>query len=181
MNACFYVKTWRSNDGFLGDGSFAAGIRATELRPGRDRGTSLITGVSDAPFELLRWYFIEVDDDTGYDAAADVIARAMTQVHPATPVQANTKPTTVEQRDLLDDLDEVLGTERVRLADVPALLRDLAPTWGPYLALTGAQLRERLTELRVKTTNKGNVPRLDPADLRRAIADKATADLDDNE
>ena len=40
VNACFYVKTWRSNDGFLGDGSFAAGIRATELRPGRDRGTS---------------------------------------------------------------------------------------------------------------------------------------------
>ncbi|MFG1856798.1 hypothetical protein ACGFJT_33530 [Actinomadura geliboluensis] len=181
VNACFYVKTWRSNDGFLGDGSFAAGIRATELRPGRDRGTSLITGVSDAPFELLRWYFIEVDDDTGYDAAADVIARAMAQVNPATPVQATTEPTTVENRDLLDDLDQVLGTERVRLADVPALLRDLAPAWGPYLALTGAQLRERLTELGVKTTNKGNVPRLDPADLRRVIADKATADLDDDE
>ena len=77
VNACFYVKTWRSNDGFLGDGSFAAGIRATELRPGRDRGTSLITGVSDAQFELLKWYFVEVDDDTGFDAAADVIARAV--------------------------------------------------------------------------------------------------------
>ena len=71
VNACFYVKTWRSNDGFLGDGSFAAGIRATELRPGRDRGTSLVTGVSDAQFELLRWYFVEVDDDTGFDAAAE--------------------------------------------------------------------------------------------------------------
>ncbi len=56
VNICFYVKTWRSNDGFLGDGSFAAGIRATELRPGRDRGTSLVTGVSDAQFELLKWY-----------------------------------------------------------------------------------------------------------------------------
>ena len=44
VNGCFYVKSWRSNDGFLGDGSFAAGIRATELRPGRDRGTSLVTG-----------------------------------------------------------------------------------------------------------------------------------------
>ena len=71
VNACFYVKTWRSNDGFLGDGSFAAGIRATELRPGRDRGTSVITGVSDAQLDLLRWFFVEVDDDTGYDAAAD--------------------------------------------------------------------------------------------------------------
>ena len=28
-------------------------------------------------FELLRWYFVEVDDDTGFDAAADVIARAV--------------------------------------------------------------------------------------------------------
>jgi S-DNA-T family DNA segregation ATPase FtsK/SpoIIIE len=36
VNCCFAVKSWRSNDGFLGDGSFAAGIRATELRPGRD-------------------------------------------------------------------------------------------------------------------------------------------------
>jgi S-DNA-T family DNA segregation ATPase FtsK/SpoIIIE len=34
----------------------------------------------------------------------------------------------IEARDLLDDLDLVLGTDRVRLADVPALLRDLAPT-----------------------------------------------------
>ena len=66
VNCCFYVKTWRSNDGFLGDESFAAGIRATELRPGRDRGTSVITGVSDAQFKLLRWYFVEVDDDTGF-------------------------------------------------------------------------------------------------------------------
>ena len=38
VNACFAVKSWRSNDGFLGDGSFQAGIRATELRPGKDVG-----------------------------------------------------------------------------------------------------------------------------------------------
>jgi S-DNA-T family DNA segregation ATPase FtsK/SpoIIIE len=69
VNICFYCKTWRSNDGFLGDGSFAAGIRATELRPGRDRGTSVITGVSDGQFELLRWYFVEVDDDTGFESS----------------------------------------------------------------------------------------------------------------
>ena len=34
VNACFAVKTWQAkNDGFLGAGSFQAGIRATELRP----------------------------------------------------------------------------------------------------------------------------------------------------
>ena len=46
INACFAVKAWRSNDGFLGDGSFQAGIRATELRPGKDVGTSIVTGAS---------------------------------------------------------------------------------------------------------------------------------------
>ncbi|MEU6039758.1 hypothetical protein ABZ801_30590 [Actinomadura sp. NPDC047616] len=181
VNAAFYVKTWRSNDGFLGDGSFQAGIRATELRPGRDRGTSLITGVSEAMFELLRWYFIAVDDDTGFDAAADVIARAVAQVDPRTRVQANTEPPKVETRDLLDDLDEVLGAERVRLADVPSLLRDLAPAWGPYRKLNGKQLGERLEELGVRVPRPGNVPQVDPAEVRRAIAQRSTADLDDAE
>jgi DNA segregation ATPase FtsK/SpoIIIE, S-DNA-T family len=142
VNACFYVKTWRSNDGFLGDGSFAAGIRATELRPGRDRGTSLITGVSDAQFELLRWYFIEVNDDTGYDAAAEVIARATTQAAPGV-VAAVAMPEPEAPRDLLADLAQVTGGERVRLADLPARLRELAPGHGAYKTLTGVQLRAR--------------------------------------
>ena len=46
INACFAVKSWRSNDGFLGDGSFQAGIRATELRMGKDVGTSILTGAT---------------------------------------------------------------------------------------------------------------------------------------
>ncbi len=170
VNCCFYVKTWRSNDGFLGDGSFAAGIRATELRPGRDRGTSVITGVSDAQFELLRWYFVEVDDDTGYDAAAEVIARAMATTAPGTPTAGTVPAPAIEARDLLDDLGQVTGDDRVRLADVPALLRDLAPGWGPYRALTGVQLRDQLDDAGVRTTNVGNVLRLDPADLRRVLA-----------
>lgn len=171
VNACFYVKTWRSNDGFLGDGCFQAGIRATELRPGRDRGTSLIIGVSDSSFELLKWYFVKVDDDTGWDAASDVIDRAVAQVAPGTLTEAPARPA-IEARDLLDDLSEVLGVERVRLADVPALLRELAPQWGPYKTLSGTQLRTRLDELRVTWTNTGNVPRLDPADVRRAVAEQ---------
>src|SRR6185437_5526850 len=103
VNACFYVKSWRSNDGFLGDGSFAAGIRATELRPGRDRGTALVTGVSEAQFELLRWYFVEVNDDTGFDAAAEVIARAVGRVAPGTPVEGGRPVPALEARDLLED------------------------------------------------------------------------------
>ena len=76
LNACFAVKSWRSNDGFLGDGSFQAGIRATELRMGKDVGTSILTGATAERFEIVKWFYLEVDDDTGYDAAADIIARA---------------------------------------------------------------------------------------------------------
>jgi DNA segregation ATPase FtsK/SpoIIIE, S-DNA-T family len=174
VNCCFAVKTWRSNDGFLGDGSFAAGIRATELRPGRDRGTSLITGVSDAQFELVKWHFIEVDDDTGYDAAADVIARAVGKVAPGTAIEANSPVAAIEVRDLLADLAEVLAedTEPVRLADLPPRLRKLAPSWGAYKTLNGAGLRQLLDYEGTRVTNTGNVPRLDPADLRRAIGER---------
>jgi DNA segregation ATPase FtsK/SpoIIIE, S-DNA-T family len=102
VNCCFYVKSWRSNDGFLGDGSFAAGIRATELRPGRDLGTTVTTGIGDGQFELVKWYYIEVDDDTGFDAATDVIARAMTKVARGIPVEATAPAIVAEQRDLLE-------------------------------------------------------------------------------
>jgi len=169
VNCCFAVKTWRANDGFLGDGSFAAGIRATELRPGRDVGRSLITGVSDAQFEIMKWYYVEVDDDTGFDAAADVIARACAGVARGTRAGASA-PAAIEARDLLEDLDEVTGDERVKLADLPARLRKLAPAWGAYRSLTAVRLRELLDDEGVRVTNTGNVLRLDPADLRRALA-----------
>ena len=176
VNACFYVKTWRSNDGFLGDGSFAAGIRATELRPGRDRGTSVITGVSDAQFELLRWFFVEVDDDTGYDAAADVIARAVANVAPGTAVEGSAPVAAIESRDLLDDLDQVVGDDRVKLADLPARLRKLAPGWGPYRAMTGAELRGILDDEGVKTGRTGNVWRARPG-RRPARAGRARREV----
>jgi S-DNA-T family DNA segregation ATPase FtsK/SpoIIIE len=172
VNCCFYVKTWRSNDGFLGDGAFQAGIRATELRPGRDRGTSLVTGISDAQFELLRWYFIEVDDDTGYDAAADVIARAVAGLAPGTRAHASAAALpAAAPRDLLEDLAAVLGSERVRLSDLAALLRDHAPTWPPYRNLNGTQLRTLLEARGVKVINPGNYPTLDPADLPRPLTE----------
>jgi hypothetical protein len=46
--------------------------------------------------------YIEVDDDTGSDAAADIITRAMTGVHPAVGTGAVSTPagTEPEDRDL---------------------------------------------------------------------------------
>jgi DNA segregation ATPase FtsK/SpoIIIE, S-DNA-T family len=56
---------------------------------------------------------------------------------------------------------------------VSVLLRDLAPTWGPYRALTGVQLRDLLDDAGVRITTTGNVLRLHPADLRRVLADRS--------
>ena len=182
VNTCFAVKSWRSNDGFLGDGSFQAGIRATELRPGRDRGTSLTTGVSQEQFEILKWYFIAVDDDKGFDAATDVIARAMADVASGTQVRANAKAApAVEVRDLLDDLVTVLDgrTEPVPTADIPPLLRKLAPKWKPYEALKGVTLREMLAEeFGIKVPSTGNRWPLDPESAREARRRRGAAGAD---
>jgi DNA segregation ATPase FtsK/SpoIIIE, S-DNA-T family len=172
VNVCFYVKTWRSNDGFLGDGSFAAGIRATELRPARDRGTALVTGVSEAQFELLKWYFVEVDDDTGYDAAAGVIARAVTGAAAGTPLGAGAQHAPIKARDLLGDLDGVLGDDRVKVRDAVGLLRRAAPAWAPYKRLTAKQLAADLAAEGVRTVNSSGTPWLDPYDLRRVLAER---------
>jgi DNA segregation ATPase FtsK/SpoIIIE, S-DNA-T family len=171
VNACFAVKTWRTNDGFLGDGSFQAGIRATELRPGRDVGRSLVTGVSEAQFELLKWHYIASDDEKGYDQAAEVIARAMKNIAPGTTAEEASPVAAIEARDLLADLAEVISSEDggVRLADLPPRLRKLAPTWTAYRSMTGVQLADQLDSHGIRVTRTGNVPRLDPGDVRHRL------------
>jgi S-DNA-T family DNA segregation ATPase FtsK/SpoIIIE len=176
LNACFAVKSWRSNDGFLGDGSFQAGIRATELRMGKDVGTSILTGATAERFEIVKWFYIEVDDDTGFDAATDIIARAMTAIHPTIPANREISDgvANVVPRDLLDDLDQVLGAEKIGSADVPALLRDLAPGWAPYQRLTGTALRAILHEdYGITVPRAHNTWPLNPATVRHCIAQRA--------
>jgi DNA segregation ATPase FtsK/SpoIIIE, S-DNA-T family len=185
LNACFAVKSWRSNDGFLGDGSFQAGIRATELRMGKDVGTSILTGATAERFEIVKWFYIEADDDTGYDAAADIIARAMANLHPTIvnpTVSGQDNPANdVVTRDLLDDIAVVLDASRwdapkVPAADIPARLRNLAPDWAPYRTINGPQIRHYLEAehgLKVPTTAR-KYP-VDPAAIRDAIARRDAA------
>jgi DNA segregation ATPase FtsK/SpoIIIE, S-DNA-T family len=180
INACFAVKAWRSNDGFLGDGSFQAGIRATELRPGKDVGTSIVTGATPERFEIVKWFYIEADDDTGYDAAADVIARAMGYLDHRTPIAELDPGPQPAARDLLADLVEVLGDQRVPAADVPARLRDLAPDHVPYRGLTGVKLREVLErEYGIKVSSTGNRYPVDPHKIRACIARRVADGPDD--
>jgi S-DNA-T family DNA segregation ATPase FtsK/SpoIIIE len=180
INACFAVKAWRSNDGFLGDGSFQAGIRATELRPGKDVGTSILTGATPERFEIVKWFYIEADDDTGYDAATDVITRALTYLDQRTPIAEISAGPELARRDLLNDLIAVLGEQRVPAADVPARLRDLAPDHDPYHGLTGIKLREILErEYGIRVASTGNRYPVDPNKIRTCIARRADDDLDD--
>ena len=176
VNSCFAVKSWRSNDGFLGDGSFQAGIRATELRPGTDRGRSLITGVSDEPFEILNWCYIAADDDTGWDAATEVIARAVTKVAKGTKTagEVDTEPDKPEPRDVLEDLLSVLGDEPTPAAQVVTLLKGVDPVFYGSL-----KKREHLTELLAgmghKVPSTGNVYPMTAGLVREFMAKGATA------
>jgi DNA segregation ATPase FtsK/SpoIIIE, S-DNA-T family len=176
VNACFAVKSWHSNDGFLGDGSFHAGIRATELRPGKDVGTSLLTGATEERFEIVKWFYIEADDDTGYDAAAEVIERAMSYLDPATARAENDADSgvgpTEEERDILSDVAEVLGGEIVPVADIPPRLRELAPGYRPYRSMSGVQLRELLAEHGVKVPSTKRRYPVDPAAVRARLAER---------
>lgn len=77
-------------------------------------------------------------------------------------------PTSDEVVQLLEDLDHVLGEERVRIADLPAMLRQFRPDDPLYRGLTGIRLATALRSRGIRITNSGNVPRLHPADLRSA-------------
>lgn len=168
----FAVGDHVPNDALLGAGAYRAGHRATELIPGTDRGIAVVKGFTGERSEMVQVYFLDVE--RGQDQVTPIVDRAMAEVDRRGGVPGSPPPlTAIESRNLLDDLAEVLdGDDRVRLADIPPRLRKLAPSWLPYRALTGVQLRERLAAEEVKTTNPGNVPTLDPADLRQAIAQR---------
>jgi DNA segregation ATPase FtsK/SpoIIIE, S-DNA-T family len=176
----FAVGDHVANDGLLGAGAYRAGHRATELIPGTDRGTAVVKGFTGARSTLLQWYFLSVDE--GNDDVTPLIERAMEAIERrGKGLPGAGRPRAVEvTRDLLEDLDAVLGDEPVPVADVPALLARHAPRWAPYKALTGKALRELLaTEYGIKVASTGNRWPVDPAAVRAALAARSMADLDD--
>ena len=110
---------------------------------------------------------MEVDDDTGFDAAADVIARAVDTVAPGMRLDAARRLAAIEGRDLLDDLADVLGEDRIKLRDAVGLLRKHAPTWPPYQRMTAVKLGADLKAEGVRTVNTSGTQCLDPADLHQ--------------
>lgn len=166
----FAVGDHVANDALLGQGAYRGGHRATELLPGVDRGVCLAKGITGERSDLIQVHFISITREL--DEITPLMQRAV-QAANALVLQA---PAPVERRDLLVDLDEVLGTEATPIADVPRMLRQLAPSWAPYTKLTGKALVDLLAEHGIKVPSTGNKWPLDPAAVRRALAERSEND-----
>ncbi|HEX7164248.1 MAG TPA: hypothetical protein VF223_23775, partial [Trebonia sp.] len=164
----FAVGDHVANDALLGQGAYAGGHRATELIPGTDRGTALVKGFSGERSEMVQVYFLDVAD--GHDQVTPIIDRALAEIARLGKGLPGGLPPlpAIEARDLLTDLDEVLGEDRVKLRDATGLLRGLAASW--YQGKTATQLRADLEAEGVKTVNHHGTHYLDPAEVRRARA-----------
>ncbi|WP_414641646.1 ATP-binding protein [Actinocrinis sp.] len=176
IRACLAVGTEEQSRMALGDKAVNAGAAPHKLRTGLDKGTVVVAGdgVALAPGQssiTIRTHYIDTDTATSIAQRAKTLRQRRTTTRTTTGQDA-------PPRDLLDDLIEVIGTaqEPVRSNDIPALLRDLAPDWEPYTALTGVELREALvTRYGIKVPATGNRWPLDPAVVRRAAMLRITA------
>jgi S-DNA-T family DNA segregation ATPase FtsK/SpoIIIE len=178
----FAVGDHVANDALLGQGAYSAGHRATELIPGTDKGTAIVKGFTGERSEIVQWYYLDVSK--GHDQVTPIIKRSLEAIAKLGKAAPDSRPVVIVTRDLLADLDEVLGDDPVPVADVPALLKRLAPTWTPYQSLTGKALRETLAaDHGIKVPSTGNRYPIDPTTVREAIVRReqdATSDQDDS-
>lgn len=170
----FAVGDHVANDALLGQGAYRAGHRATDLIPGEDRGTALCKGFSGERSEIVQVHRIQGRAEN--DQVTPIVNRALAELaRTGKPVPGTERgPLAIVSRDLLTDLETVLAhrSGKVRVSELPDLLHNLAPSWGPYRGLSGVQLRKQLMAEGVPTTNPGNVPTLDLDDLHRVIRER---------
>ncbi|WP_199430836.1 cell division protein FtsK [Qaidamihabitans albus] len=174
----FAVGDHVANDALLGQGAYQGGHRATELIPGTDKGTAVVKGFTGERSDIVQVYYVDVDRRN--DQITPIIDRALAAIRERGELPGNGRQApTPEARDLLADLDAVLGTEPVPAADVPALLSRHAPEWAPYRRLTGKALRQVLAaDYGIKVPSTGNRWPVDPVTVREVLAVRATEDLD---
>jgi DNA segregation ATPase FtsK/SpoIIIE, S-DNA-T family len=166
----FSVADHIANDGLLGSGKYRAGIRATDLRMHTDRGTSVMVGVSDATFELVRGFYVPYAD--GVDMVTPVVTRAMTTIDQL----RCTGPTTgkdnqqqaAEAVDHLADIQEVLRRERrVRTQVVLTRLAELNP--AIYEGWTFQNLSATLADYNIEPIKSGGVKVIRATDVTHAL------------
>lgn len=91
----FAVADQVANDGLLGSGKYRQGIRATELRPGEDRGTAVTVGLTANRFELVNTFYVAFGEDR--DDVTPVIRRAMASTSTAGPCPSQRATTMISR------------------------------------------------------------------------------------
>jgi len=167
----FSVADHIANDGLLGSGKYRAGIRATDLRMHTDRGTSVMVGVSDATFELVRGFYVPYAD--GVDMVTPIVTRAMAAI---TELRRTAGPTTGEddqddQPELVDhlaDIHEALrGERRVRTQVVLTRLAELNP--AVYEGWSFQDLSAALGDYDIEPVKSGGVKVIRATDVTHAL------------
>ena len=145
----FCVGDHVANDGLLGSGRYRAGVRATDLRFNKDRGTAVTVGLTESTFELIDTFYVPFED--GIDHVSPVIARAMANIEhlrrtgPTPPKDAD-GPAPVDH---LADIAAVLdGQRRMLTRVVLTRLAELNPT--EYEGWTFTDLKAALGEYGVE-------------------------------
>lgn len=149
--ACFAIGDKTRNNIVLGDRAHENGISALGLKPAddddlNDVGTSITCGFTKIDGTPLRSYYL-----TG-DQQRDINDRALKLRG------AGQEPEVEQDRDLLADVDQVLGDEdKVRATDVASRLRSLAPTYRPYKDLGAEGIKGQLESAGVKVAKADGV------------------------
>lgn len=165
----FAVADHVANDGLLGAGKYKAGIRATDLRMKTDRGTSVAVGVTDATFELLRWFYVPFGD--GLDLVTPVITRAMGEIGELRRTGVAAEVEAPAEVDHLADIADVLrGERRVRTQVVLARLAELNP--AEYEDWTFQTLAAALDEDGIEVAKSGGVKVVRSDDITTALTER---------
>lgn len=176
----FSVADWIANDGLLGSGRYAAGIRATELRAHTDRGTCVAVGVTDATFELIRSFYVALED--GGDDVTPIIGRAMRLIEEdgralAAPERPALEPAPPDHLTAVADV--MRGERRVRTQVVLARLATLNPTI--YEGWTLTDLRDMLADVGITVRKSDGVKVIRAEDITGALTGRAHGGVDGRE
>jgi S-DNA-T family DNA segregation ATPase FtsK/SpoIIIE len=175
----FSVADQVANDGLLGSGKYAAGIRATELRINTDRGTCVAVGITDETFELVRTFYVPFED--GADDVTPVIARALALIEDAgRQVESSARPeigpAAPAEVDALADLADVMGSdERVRTQQVLARLVEHNP--DHYGGWSFAALAAMLADHGITARKSHGVMTVHAADVTAAFARRVSGEM----
>lgn len=155
----------------IGDKAVDGGGAAPhDLRPGLDKGTLIVAG-EGVPLPTgqssmtVRTHFIDGDDSAAIiDRAIAIRGGAITE-KPQVDVP--------QERDLLDDVAEVLAGQDVKATDVAARLRKLAPGFELYAELTAEKIKEALEKKDIPVRQKQGTLTVRARHVENALADRA--------